>query len=96
MAYALARIETHYFVNGNFMSDNALLDNLDAVRHLPCTIIQGRYDMICPIATADELHRAWPGSEMIIVPDAGHSAMDAGVRAALVGATERLKRIYAG
>tara|TARA_R110000868_G_scaffold2930_6_gene19986 strand:- start:35765 stop:36733 length:969 start_codon:yes stop_codon:yes gene_type:complete len=91
LAYALARIETHYFINGNFMSENALLDNIGAVTHLPCKIIQGRYDMICPIATADELHRAWPGSEMIIVPDAGHSAMDPGVREALVTTTERCK-----
>lgn len=91
LAYALARIETHYFTNGNFMSDNALLDNLGAITHLPCKIIQGRYDMICPIATADELHRAWLGSEMIIVPDAGHSAMDPGVREALVTTTERCK-----
>ena len=91
LAYALARIETHYFTNGNFMSENALLDNIGAVTHLPCKIIQGRYDMICPIATADELHRAWPGSEMIIVPDAGHSAMDPGVREALVTTTERCK-----
>lgn len=95
MAYALARIETHYFTNGNFMSDNQLLDDIGKVRHLPCTIIQGRYDMICPIVTADELHRAWPGSEMIVVPDAGHSAMDSGVRAALVAATERSKRVFA-
>ena len=95
MAYALARIETHYFTNGNFMSDNALLDNLGAITHLPCTIIQGRYDIICPIATADELHRAWPGSEMIIVPDAGHSAMDSGVREALVMTTERYKEKFA-
>ena len=91
LAYALARIETHYFTNGNFMSDNALLDNLGAITHLPCKIIQGRYDMICPIATADELHRSWPGSELIIVPDAGHSAMDSGVREALVTTTERCK-----
>ena len=91
LAYALARIETHYFINGNFMSENALLDNIGAITHLPCKIIQGRYDMICPIATADELHRAWPGSEMIIVPDAGHSAMDPGVREALVTTTERCK-----
>lgn len=91
MAYALARIETHYFTNGNFMPDNALLDNLGTVLDLPCTIIQGRYDMICPIATADELHRAWPGSEMVVVPDAGHSAMDPGVREALVTATEGYK-----
>ena len=92
MAFALARIETHYFVNGNFMTDNQLLDNLAAVRHLPCTIIQGRYDMICPIATADELHCAWPEAEFIVVPDAGHSAMDPGVRAALVRTTEARKR----
>jgi proline iminopeptidase len=51
--------------------------------------------MICPIATADELHRAWPGSEMIIVPDAGHSAMDFGVREALVMTTERYKEKFA-
>ena len=95
MAYALARIETHYFTNGNFMSDNQLLDNIGAVTHLPCTIIQGRYDMICPIATADELHRAWPGSEMIIVPNAGHSAMDSGLREELVMSTERVKRKFA-
>ena len=94
IAFALARIETHYFSNGNFMSENALLENLDCISHLPCTIIQGRYDMICPIATADELHRAWPGSEMVIVSDAGHSAMDPGVREALVRATEKFKRQF--
>ena len=76
------------------MSENALLENLDRISHLPCTIIQGRYDMICPIATADELHRAWPGSEMVIVSDAGHSAMDQGVREALVHATEKFKRQF--
>ena len=92
MAYALARIEMHYFINGNFMTDNQLIDNIGAVSHLPCTIIQGRYDMICPIATAEELHRAWPGSEFVVIPDAGHSAMDPGVRAALVRATEDWKR----
>ena len=91
MAFALARIETHYFTNGNFMSENALLDGIEKILDLPCLIIQGRYDMICPIATADELHRAWPGSEMVVVPDAGHSAMDPGVREALVRATEKFK-----
>ena len=93
-SFALARIETHYFTQGNFMGENALLENLDRITHLPCTIIQGRYDMICPIATAEELHRAWPGSEMVIVPDAGHSAMDPGVREALVRATEKFKRQF--
>ena len=96
MAFALARIETHYFTNGNFMSENALLDNMHRISDLPCLIIQGRYDMICPIATADELHRAWPGSEMVVIPDAGHSAMDPGVREALVRATEKYKRQFGG
>ena len=95
-AYALARIETHYFTNGNFMSENALLDDLGNALDLPCTIIQGRYDMICPFITADELYRAWPGSDMIIVPNAGHSAMDPGIQEALVVATEKYKRRFVG
>ena len=95
MAYALARIETHYFINGNFMAENALLDRLGRVKHLPCTIIQGRYDMICPISTAEELHLAWPQSEFVVVPDAGHSAMDPGIRSALVRTTEQYKRRFA-
>ena len=94
-AVALARIETHYFSNGNFMPDNALLENIEKCSGLPCLIIQGRYDMICPISTADELHRAWPSSEIKIIPNAGHSAMDPGVREALVQATEMHKEIVA-
>lgn len=92
MAYALARIETHYFVNDCFLDEDQLLAGVRKIRHLPCTIIQGRYDMICPIATAEALHRAWEGSEFVVVPDAGHSAMDAGIRAALVRSTELFKR----
>jgi len=61
------------------------------LRHLPCIIVQGRYDAVCPIATADEVHRAWPESEYIVVPDAGHSAWEPGIRAELVRATERFK-----
>ena len=68
--------------------ENRLLRDLDRVRHLPATIVQGRYDMICPIVTADELARAWPEAQYVIVPDAGHSALDPGIRAALVRATE--------
>ncbi len=92
LAYALSRIETHYFVNDLFMDDDVLLRNLDRIRHLPGIIVQGRYDMVCPIRTADELHRAWPEAEYVIIPDAGHSAMEPGIRAALVRATERLKQ----
>ena len=92
LAYSLARIETHYFVNGLFLEDEALLANIDRIRHLPCVIAQGRYDMVCPMVTADALHRAWPEAEYVVIPDAGHSAMEPGIRSALVQATERLKR----
>ncbi len=91
MALGLARIETHYFVNELFMGKNALLDNIHRIRDIPGIIIQGRYDMVCPIVTADELHRCWPEAEYQVIPDAGHSAMDPGVRRALIRATERFK-----
>ncbi len=91
MAFSLARIETHYFVNGLFMSDNGLIENIDRIRHLPCVIVQGRYDMVCPVVTADELYAAWPEADYVIVPDAGHSAMEPGIRSALIRATERFK-----
>ncbi len=92
-ANGLAAIEAHYFVNDLFMAPNALLDNINSIRHLPGIIIQGRYDMVCPISTADDLHRTWPEADYIVVPDSGHSAMDPGIRAALVGATENFKTI---
>lgn len=91
MAYGLARIETHYFVNDTFLGPNQLIGNIGRVRGLPAAIIQGRYDMVCPIATAFELHEAWPEADYIVVPDAGHSAMDPPIRAALVRTTERFK-----
>lgn len=91
LAYALSRIETHYFVNDLFMAENQLLNNIDRIRHLPGVIVQGRYDMVCPIGTANALHQAWPEADYVIIPDAGHSAMEPGIRAALVRATERLK-----
>lgn len=91
LAYALARIETHYFVNNLFLEEDALLRGIDKIRDLPGIIIQGRYDMVCPIATANALHDAWPEAEYIVIPDAGHSAMEPGIRAALVRAAERLK-----
>ena len=92
LAYALSRIETHYFVNDLFMAENALINHIDRIRHLPGIIVQGRYDMVCPIGTADALHRAWPEADYVVIPDAGHSAMEPGIRAALVRSTERLKR----
>ena len=87
----LARIEAHYFANRMFLGDNELLAGIERVRPLPGVVVQGRYDMICPIATADKLARAWPEAEYVIVPDAGHSALEQGIRSALVRATEKLK-----
>ena len=74
-----------------FLEDSHLLGNLGALRAIPAVIVQGRYDMICPIATADELSRAWPEADYVIVPDAGHSALEPGIRSALVAATESFK-----
>ncbi|MCC6467508.1 MAG: prolyl aminopeptidase [Alphaproteobacteria bacterium] len=92
VALALARIEAHYFVNKSFLAPDSLMANLGRIAHLPAVIVHGRYDMVCPITTGDLLARAWKGSEFTIVPDAGHSAMEPGIRAALVGGTERFKR----
>lgn len=93
MALNLARIEAHYFVNSIFLPHNALLENLDRIRDIPAVIVQGRYDVVCPIVTAYELHQAWPEADYIVVPDAGHSAMEPGVRRALISATERFKAL---
>ena len=92
-ALSLARIEAHYFINASFMAENALLDNVGALRAIPAVIVQGRYDVVCPPVTADELARAWPEADYRIVDDAGHSAMEPGIRAALIGAMERFKAL---
>ena len=90
---ALARIEAHYLSNGAFLSSDQLFEGVDRIRHLPATIVQGRYDMVCPIETAERLARAWPEAEFVIVPDAGHSALERGTREALMLAVEGLKEI---
>ncbi|HVF86614.1 MAG TPA: prolyl aminopeptidase [Pyrinomonadaceae bacterium] len=92
MALALARIECHYFRNNAFFdTENYLIENVDKVRHIPTVIVQGRYDVVCPMMSAWELHRAWPEADLIITPDAGHSATEPGNIAALVGATDRFR-----
>lgn len=88
---ALARIECHYFRHAMFVEEGALLAGVARIRHLPCVIVQGRYDLVCPPASALELADAWPGCRIEIVPDAGHSAMEPGTRRALVAATEELR-----
>jgi len=89
-AIAIARIECHYFVNkGFFETDDQLLRNVGRIRDIPCTIVQGRYDVVCPMQSAWDLHKAWPEANLKIVPDAGHSAFEAGIAHELVLATDR-------
>lgn len=91
LALALARIEAHYFVHGGFLRQGGLLGELQRIRHLPCVIVQGRYDAVCPIVTADELASHWPEARYTVVPDAGHSAWEPGILTALIEATETFK-----
>jgi proline iminopeptidase len=92
-ALSLARIEAHYFSNDIFVPPDALLAGVERIRHLPCWIVQGRYDAVCPIATADTVARAWPQARYVVVPDAGHSAWEPGILAALLQAMESLKAL---
>jgi proline iminopeptidase len=93
LALGLARIEAHFFSAHLFDCDCDLVARVGLIRDLPGVIVQGRYDMVCPIRSADELARAWPEARYVIVPDAGHSAMEPGIREQLVLATERMKQI---
>jgi proline iminopeptidase len=93
LALGLARIEAHFFCHHLFSGATDLIARIGRIRHLPGVIVQGRYDMVCPIRSADELARAWPEAEYVIVPDAGHSAMEPGIREQLVLATERMRRV---
>jgi len=90
---ASARIETHFFVNGGFLpSDNYLLDHIFKIRHIPCVIIQGRYDIVCPMKSAWELHKAWPEAKFVVVPDAGHLSSEAGTISELIRATDNFRK----
>ena len=92
-AAAFARIECHYFVNGGFLeADDQLLRDVAKIRHIPATIVQGRYDVVCPMRSAWHLHRAWPEAELVVVPDAGHSAFEPGIARALRKAADRYSR----
>lgn len=93
-ADAFARIECHYFVHkGFFATEDQLLQNCHCIRHLPIVIVQGRYDVVCPMVSAWDLHQALPKSEFIVVPDAGHSMTEPGIRRALIETTDRFSRI---
>ena len=89
-ALAFARIENHYFVNqGFFTEDNQILNNIDRIRHIPTVIVQGRYDMVCPMQTAWELSQAFPEAEFIIAPLSGHSCYEVEITDQLVNATDK-------
>ena len=89
---AFARIECHYFTNRGFFSRDAqLLEDVGRIRHIPAVIVQGRYDVVCPMESAWALHRAWPEADLRLVPDAGHSALEPGIVHELVEATDRFR-----
>ncbi|HWG77105.1 MAG TPA: prolyl aminopeptidase [Steroidobacteraceae bacterium] len=92
-ASAFARIEAHYFVNGGFLEhEDQLLRDVGRMRHIPGVIVQGRYDVVCPLRSAWDLHCAWPEAQLRIVPDAGHSAFEPGITRELLAATDRFAR----
>ena len=92
VALGLARIEAHYFMHGAFVPEEGLLGASGRLQGIPGVIVQGRYDMVCPIVSAHELHSAWPKAVYRIIPDAGHSAWELGTLAALVEATDQFAR----
>ena len=93
-AEAFARIECHYFMNNAwFDSDNHLIENVDKIRHIPAVIVHGRYDVICPVENAWELHQAWPESELHIIPDAGHSIFEEGIKDKILEYTEKFSSL---
>ncbi|HPF79248.1 MAG TPA: prolyl aminopeptidase, partial [Alphaproteobacteria bacterium] len=92
-ALAISLIECHYFYNQLISPENSLLNKIDIFRHIPTTIVQGRYDMICPILSAHQLHSAWPEADYIVVPDGGHAAFDPAIRSRLIEATENIKTL---
>jgi proline iminopeptidase len=93
-AEAFARIECHYFINkGFFESEDQLLQNVDRIRHIPGVIVQGRYDVVCPMISTWELHQVWSEAELIVVPDAGHAMTEPGIRSALLEATDKFANL---
>lgn len=91
-ALSFARIECHYFMNNAFFpNDNYLISQVDQFRHIPTTIVQGRYDVVCPTRSAWDLHKAWPEARLQIIADAGHAAAEPGIRSALIQATDEYR-----
>jgi len=92
-AVAFARIALHYFTHDGWLAEDQLLRDAGKLAGIPGRIVQGRYDAVCPPVTAWELHRAWPGSELRLLPQAGHSVADRGVLDALIAATDEFRPV---
>jgi proline iminopeptidase len=95
LALGLARMEAHYFRNDIFLPENFLLENVHRIRHIPAFIVQGRYDLVCPIRTADDLTRAWPEARYRIIPDAGHAKLEPGILTALLDGMDEFRSLPA-
>jgi len=95
-ALSLARIEAHYFAHDTFLKADQLLQDAKRLHEIPGVIVHGRYDIVCPFANAWDLHRAWPAAALEVVPDAGHSAAEPGIAAALIRATDAMRDRIAG
>ena len=92
MAVSLARIECHYFMHGCwFRNENQLLEDVGKIRNIPSIIVHGRYDVVCPIKNAYDLHAVWPEAEFKVIPDAGHAFDEPGIIRELMQAVERFK-----
>ena len=93
-AEAFARIECHYFMNNCwFNSDNHLIENIHKIKHIPGVIIHGRYDIVCPVIQAWDLHKAWPEADLHIIPDAGHSIFEDGIKNKILEYTDRFSNL---
>lgn len=95
MAMAIARIECHYFVNDCFLTPDQIIRDTPRIRHIPGVIVQGRYDVVCPAASAWRLHKAWPEAEFHMIADAGHASSEPGICSALVEATDTFAARFA-
>lgn len=91
-SWALARLEAHYLTNQRFEPDDRLLRDVGIVRAIPAFLVHGRYDLVCPLVGADDLHRAWPEASYVVVDDAGHSSHEPGIASQLVAAMDRVAR----
>ncbi|OUS28305.1 prolyl aminopeptidase [Gammaproteobacteria bacterium 45_16_T64] len=91
-ALSMARVEVHYFSNNVFIDENQILNNMDIINSIPGIIVHGRYDMVCPLENATELHKRWDAAELQIIRDAGHASSEAGIVDALVRATDSIAK----